>query len=179
MEYNLPMQPKYSRAFLERTLGKRYFKKPYDRFMWWRSYTPKSKPLTNRHPFKDRILNGDFDIAPYKFEAELVEHRMNDKFIECRGYEDTFREATQVDKARRKRLLEDYEKEETRRLEDVRKGFVQELRMTKEEYDECVTQTRAKDLITFYYKMEDKFGTRAIRPSNAPKGLRLALERNY
>ena len=74
---------------------------------------------------------------------------------------------------------EDYEKEETRRLEDVRKGFVQELRMTKEEYDECVTQTRAKDLITFYYKMEDKFGTRAIRPSNAPKGLRLALERNY
>mgnify|MGYP006443400815 FL=1 len=106
---DLPYKPGHSKNWLIKFFKQDYYKKPYDRFMWWRSYTPKSKPLTNRHPFKDRILNGDFDIAPYKFEAELVEHRMNDKFIECRGYEDTFREATQVDKARRKRLLEDYE----------------------------------------------------------------------
>ena len=175
----LPYKPSHSKMWLTKFFKKDYYKKPYDRFMWWRSYTPKNKPLTNRHPFRDRILNGDFDVAPYKFESELVEHRMNEKFIECRGYEDTFREATQVDKARRKRLLEDYEKEETRRLADLRKGFVQELRMTKEEYDECVIQSSSKDLISFYYKMEAKFGTRAIRPSNAPKGLRLALERNF
>ena len=58
MEYSLPMQPKWTRSFLERTLSKRYFKKPYDRFMWWRSYTPKNKPLDKRKPFIDRIING-------------------------------------------------------------------------------------------------------------------------
>tara|TARA_B110000879_G_scaffold99235_1_gene134820 strand:+ start:4113 stop:4649 length:537 start_codon:yes stop_codon:yes gene_type:complete len=175
---NVPYDPQHTEQWLMKFFKKDYYKKPYDRFMWWRSYTPINKALTNRHPFKDRIMNGDFNIAPYKFEAELVEHRMNKKFIEVRGYEDTYREAVQVDKARRKRLLEDYEKEEAKRLEEVRRGFVLEFRMTKDQYDKEVTNTRSKDLLTFYFKMETKYGTRAIRPDNVPKGLKLALDRN-
>jgi hypothetical protein len=127
--------------------------------MWWRSYTPKQKPLTNRHPLKDRIINGDFDIAPHKFEAELAEHRMNQKWIENKGYEDTYREAIQVEAARRKRLLQDYDKEEQRRLEELKRAFLITFKMTKEQYDEEVINTRAKDLLDFYFKMEDKYGT--------------------
>lgn len=159
MVTRLPYTPIHSKAWLERFFKKDYYKKPYDRFMWWRSYTPKNKPLTNRHPLKDRIMNGDFDIAPFKFESELVEHRMNEKWIEHKGYEDTYREATQVDKARRKRLLEDYEKEEIRRLQDLKKAFVVTLKMTNEQYDKEVTNTRAKDLLDFYFRMEEKYGT--------------------
>ena len=147
MVTRLPYTPIHSKAWLDRFFKKDYYKKPYDRFMWWRSFTPKNKPLTNRHPLKDRIMNGDFDIAPYKFESELVEHRMNEKWIEHKGYEDTYREAIQVDKARRKRLLEDYEKEEIRRLQDLKKAFVVTLKMTNEQYDKEVTNTRAKDLL--------------------------------
>jgi len=51
--------------------------------------------------------------------------------------------------------------------------------MTKDQYDKEVTNTRSKDLLTFYFKMETKYGTRTIRPDNVPKGLKLALDGNY
>lgn len=159
MVTNLPYEPLHSVRWLENFFKKDYYKKPYDRFMWWRSYTPKKKSLTNRHPLKDRIVNGDFDIAPYRFEAELVEHRMNQKWIEYRGYEDTYREYTQVDKARRKRLIEDYEKEESKRLEELKKAFLVTFKITKEQYNEEVVNTKAKDLLDFYFRIEDKYGT--------------------
>tara|TARA_B100001564_G_C20669339_1_gene685325 strand:- start:6437 stop:6934 length:498 start_codon:yes stop_codon:yes gene_type:complete len=159
----LPWQPTLDIGWLERFFRKNYYKKPYDRFMWWRSYTPKFKPLSNKSPFRDRIANGDFDIAPYRFEAMLVEHRMNQKWIDCKGYEDTYREATQVDKARRTRLLEDYDKEETKRLQELRKGFILNLKITGEQYDKEVLRP-SKNLLSFYDKMEKKYGTRGILP---------------
>ena len=128
--------------------------------MWWRSYTLRNQPLSNRHPLRDRILNGDFDLGPYVFEIELVEHRINEK---CRDHkhEDTFRDAIQLDKARRKRLQEDRDKDEAKKLEDLRKAFVHEFRMTKEQYDKEVVKPN-KDLISFYFKMEDKYGKRGV-----------------
>lgn len=128
--------------------------------MWWRSYTLRNKPLTNRHPLRDRILNGDFDLGPYVFEIELVEHRINEK-SQTHKHEDTFREDIQLDKARRKRLQEDRDKDEATKLEELRKAFVFEFRMTKEQYDKEVVKPN-KDLISFYYKMEDKFGKRGV-----------------
>lgn len=128
--------------------------------MWWRSYTLRNQPLSNRHPLRDRILNGDFDLGPYVFEIELVEHRINEKCLDHK-HEDTFREAIQLDKARRKRLQEDRDKDEVKKLEDLRKAFVHEFRMTKEQYDKEVVRPN-KDLISFYFKMEDKYGRRGV-----------------
>ena len=45
MVVNLPSVPKYSRQWIETLLSRTHFKKPYDRFMWWRGYTPINKPL--------------------------------------------------------------------------------------------------------------------------------------
>lgn len=164
MVTRLPYSPVHSVAWLENFFKKDYYKKPYDRFMWWRSYTPKRKPLTNRHPLKDRILNGDFDIAPYRLESELVEHRLNSRYQECtsrNGEVDhgRYNSEASVDKARRKRLLEDYDKEETRRLEELKKAFVLAIKMTKEQYDREVVNYTGPDLINFYYRMVDKYGT--------------------
>lgn len=173
---NRPFNPLHSKEWLERYLSTNYFKKKYDRYMWWRSYTPRKAPLTSKHPLRDRILNGDFDIGPFIYEIELVEHRINDKCIDHK-HEDTFSEAIQLDKARRKRLQVDRDKDEVRKLDDLRKAFVFEFKMTKEQYDKEVTKPQ-KDLISFYYKMEDKFGKRGVLSSFKPKGLVLAKERN-
>ena len=175
---NLPYSPSHSLQWLERFFTKHYFKKPYDRFMWWRSYTPKSKPLPPRSAFRDRILNGDLDLAPYRLEAEIVEHRMNQKWVEY-GYKDAGRwnEETSVDRARRKRLLEDYDKEEVKRLDEIKKGFVQTLKMSKDDYDKEVVRSSAANLITFYDKMAEKYGTYWKPLTHKPKGLRLASER--
>ena len=164
MSINLPHSPKWTRSKIESELSKRYFKKPYDRFMWWRSYTLKNKPLTNRHHLKDRILNGDFDYGPYQLEAELARHTINDKYIKCmttNGEPDygKFHSETSVDRARIKRLNEDYEKDERTKLEELKKGFLLVFKMTKEDYDNEVIETKSDSLIDFYYEMEEKYGT--------------------
>lgn len=161
---NLPYSPKLPKAKLEKTLSQRYFKKPYDRFMWWRGYTLKNKPLDKRSLFKDKILNGDYDQGPYLLEVELAKHKMNDKFIEnttSNGETDhgKYHSETSIDRARIKRLNEDYEKDERTKLEELKKGFLLTFKMTKEQYDNEVINTRTDSLIDFYYEMEEKYGT--------------------
>ena len=159
MMHVLPFTPNHSLKWLERYFKKDYYKKPYDRFMWWRSYTPKNKPLTARHSLKERILNGDFNYAPYGFEAEIVEHRMNNKLISLNYEEDQWHHAVSVDRARRKRLLEDFDKEEVKRLEELKRSFILVFKITSTQYDKEVINFRGKDLISFYEKIENKYGT--------------------
>ena len=112
---SLPFNPPFKKDWIIRTLKKNYFKKPYDRFMWWRSFTPKNKPLSKSKPLRDRIANGDLDHAPYLFESYLTEYTMNDKYLQCitkNGEVDysKWKQETSVDGARKKRLLDDYDK---------------------------------------------------------------------
>ena len=158
------VETRFTRKWLEKELSKRYFKKPYDRFMWWRSYTPKQKPLGTKATFRDKILNGDYEQGPYLMEVELAKHTMNDKFDACitAGGEPDFskyHQETSIDRARIKRLNEDYEKDESKKLEELRKGFVKEFMMTNEDYDKEVLKTSGT-VTDFYYAMEDKYGKR-------------------
>ncbi len=159
----LPYEPKESRKWIEKELKKRYFKKPYDRFMWWRSYTLKNKPLDKKSSFRDKILNGDFDHGPYLWEIELAKHTINDKYlnsITANGEPDhgIFTSETSIDRARIKRLNEDYEKDEKIKLEEIKKGFLLNTKITKQQYDKEVINTGAKDLLTFYDRMSNKYG---------------------
>jgi hypothetical protein len=166
---NLPYKPIHSINWIEKHLSKNYYKKKYDRFMWWRSYTPKNAPLPARnYTVRDRILNGDFELGPFVYEIELAEHRMNEKWIKHRGYEDTYREDIQVDKARRKRLMEDRDKDEFNKLADLKRSMVFEVKMTKEQYEKEVTNYTGPDLVNFYYRMADKYGVYARKPKAIP-----------
>jgi hypothetical protein len=127
--------------------------------MWWRSYTPKRRPLHARQPFIDRLINGDFDVAPYRYEAEIVEHRLNEKWVELRDDPGRYLQEESVNIARRKRLLLDYEKEEAKRLEELRNLFVREFKMSKQEYDLEAEQSNSESLIDFYYDIKNKYGT--------------------
>lgn len=160
----LPYKPRFERKWIEKHLSKTHYKKPYDRFMWWRGYTPKNKPLDKRATFRDRIANSDFEQSTYLMEIELAQHTMNDKYLKCitkngEVDEGKFRAETSVDGARIKRLQEDFEKDEKNKLEEIRRGFVLNLKMTKEQYDKEVINTGAKDLLTFYDRMSKKYGT--------------------
>ena len=173
---NLPYSPNHSQEWLEKYLKKNYYTKKYDRFMWWRSFTPRNSPLTNRHPLRDRIINGDFDLGSFIFEIELVEHRINKKF-EALGHDHVqYQEAISLDRARIKRLKEDRDKDEIKKLEELKRAFLSEFKMTKEQYENEATKTH-KDILAFYDKMETKYGRYWRRAKNIPKGLRLASER--
>lgn len=171
----LPYKPIHSKAWLERFLKKNYFKKKYDRYMWWRSYSLKNKPMMDISPLRKRIENGDFDLGPFQFEIELAMHKINEKFLEHK-HEDTFREATQIDKARIKRLQEDRNKDEKEKLEKLAKAFVMEFNMTTEQY-ERESMKPNKTILSFYDKMAKKYGQRGWVTRQAPKGLVLAADR--
>tara|TARA_S200002703_G_scaffold74747_1_gene64457 strand:+ start:1591 stop:2100 length:510 start_codon:yes stop_codon:yes gene_type:complete len=165
----LPYNPVHSVEWLEKYLKTNYYKKKYDRFMWWRSYTLRNNPLSNRHSLRDRILNGDFELGSFTYEIELVEHRLNEKHKQFLNDDIQLREAVQLDKARRKRLQEDRDKDETSKLEELKKSFLIEFKMTGKQYDREIIKYTGPDLINFYYRMEDKFGKKAVRSRSVPK----------
>ena len=80
-------------------------------------YDNPNKPLCNRSLFRDRILNGDFDYSHYKYQADWCEHEMNDIAQDCGDDIGKFVEKTSLLRSRRKRLLEDFEKDENGKLE--------------------------------------------------------------
>jgi len=156
MEVNVPFSPKHSEEWLDNYFKKNYYKKPYDRFKWWRNYVEKNKPLSNRSPLRDRILNGDFDVGSYKYEAEVVEHRINKKFKEFFNDQGKYVEESSLDRARRKRLLEDFEKDEERKLNDLAKHFSDLIGITQEKVlDELADFDDT--LIEFYYAITEKY----------------------
>tara|TARA_B100001094_G_scaffold109002_1_gene104935 strand:+ start:570 stop:1100 length:531 start_codon:yes stop_codon:yes gene_type:complete len=105
----------------------------YNQFRWWRLYDVKKKPLAAHFPFRDRIANGDYDFSHYWYQAAWVEHDINDLAIECKDDAGLFSEKVQVLSARRKRLYEDYEKDEKWKLDDLVKEFSRNFHITKDE----------------------------------------------
>lgn len=149
--YNVP----WSLKEVEKQLSQ-YQKINYNQFRWWRMYQPKNKPLTNRHPLRDRILNGDFDFSCYKAQIYLVEHQLNELLQECDGDYQKYLEKGAVQLARRKRLIEDFEKDEAERLSSLKTAFTQHFRCNKKQVEEEMMSCRGS-LIDLYYIIEDKY----------------------
>lgn len=167
--YRLPYSPSQSREWLEKYFKQNYNTLSYNRFFWWRSYAPKFKELPNNHLVRNRIRNGDFDFPHYWFEAQLVEHHINERYLEI-GIKDSekFHEDTTMDRVRRKRLLEDFEKEEERKLRDLKKAILREIKMTEQEYDHESEFGPVMELADFYDYLVEKYGT-YWKPANIPK----------
>ena len=161
---NLPFRPKWSKQWIEKKLSERYFKKPYDRFMWWRGYTLKNKPLGLKQPLRARIANGDFDTGPYLLEVELCLHKMNEKYLECvtpNGEVDQslYHSETSIDRARKKRLIEDLEKDEFKKLDELKTSFCKIFGVDRKLYEKELMKSNL-DLLEFYDYMEKKFKKR-------------------
>ena len=153
-----PFKPLHTEEWLEAFFKKSYYKMPYNRFMWWKSYTPKNKPLPNSASFQAKVKNGDFDLSPYKFEAEIVEHRLRKKWFEIRDTAE-FLEAAAVDIARRKRLLEDHEKDEKTKLDAFFRGMSKVFKVERNVIEDYLDSFDGDTVQEFYdylvKKLED------------------------
>ena len=150
-----PYSPVLSRKQLENKFSK-LRKLTYNAFRWWRMYDNPNKPLCNRSPFRDRILNGDFDYSHYKYQADWCEHEMNDVSIECGDDIGKYVEKTSLLRSRRKRLLEDFEKDENGKLEMLIKTFTVNFKCNEEQVYEEIDKCSGS-LMDLYYIMEDKY----------------------
>jgi len=111
----------------------------YNQFRWWRRFDQPNKPLHKNASLLDKIQNGDLEFSHYWWQAKYTEIEMNKILENCIDYQD-WSEKTQVDRARRRRLWEDFEKDEAEKLSYIRKEFSKEFRMTEEDYEDEITK---------------------------------------
>ncbi len=152
--------PTLTRSRLQKEFSKLQ-KLNYNQFRWWRMYDTKKKPLDKRQPLRDRILNGDYDFSHFWYQAAWCEHELNDLYAKCKdqdGFTDEgrFNQEGAVLKARRTRLLEDFEKDEYDKLTELYNEFPKYFRVSKDQVKEEMTNFGGS-LIDFYYHMDDKY----------------------
>jgi len=149
--YNPPL----SKNQIEKELSKLQ-KLNYNQFRWWRLYQQKTKPLHNRAPLRDRILNGDFDYSCYKVQAYWCEYELNSLLKECGVDYQMFLEKSSVLRARRKRLLEDFEKDEAERLHSLITEFTKNFKCNKEQVEEEMLKCSGS-ILDLYYIIQEKY----------------------
>ena len=148
-------RPSHSKKFILKELSK-FQKLNYNQFRWWRMYSYKTKPLPSKSDFRDKIFNGDFDPSGYQWQAWLCEHEMDKVQEECGVDIQKYLEKTKLLGARRKRLLEDYERDETEKLRSLFRHFSKHFNITIEEAKEEALKCRGA-IIDLYYIIEEKY----------------------
>ena len=158
---------RHSRDIVEKNLS-RYQPLNYNRFMWWRSHTDNVISLGKRAPLRDRIINGDFNESSYLMQAQLALLNARDKVDLNKHSPADQQELISVDIARYNRLMDDYTKEETARLEAMYEAFTSHFKITREELENELCEWSG-DLLSYYdYCKEFKYET----PMSVRKGKR-------
>ena len=112
----------------------------YNQFYWWRKFKDKS-PLSSKEAVHTRIDNGDFDFSSYYWQAQyaLVEMEEKTGHISDPGNR---HEAQTIYRERWRRLMNDYEKDESQRLIEYKKAITglfeiedEDLEKKMEEFD--------------------------------------------
>jgi hypothetical protein len=107
---------------------------PYNRFRWWRKFDTKTKPFTHKATLLERIQNEEFNFSQYFWQAQHCEQIINEKFNEYKGNIQKLLENHGIEFTRRKRLWEDFERDEQEKLKSLQISFLKEFEITKEEY---------------------------------------------
>jgi len=149
----------------------------YNRFMWWRTHTDKVTPLGKRALLKDRILNGDFNPSSYFWQAQLALYVAKDK-LDLSKHDTRYQiEIAGVDFMRYKKLMEDFEKEETARMIALYDAFTTEYKITKEELDEKFLKFNGTVLDFYNYAEEFLYRTpSANRKENRGRPKKVKIE---
>ena len=147
--------PTLSRERLQKEFSKLQ-KLNYNQFRWWRMYDVKKKPLDKRQPLRDRILNGDYDFSHYWYQVAWCEHELNDLYKQYKDDPVQYTDKSKMINARRKRLLDDFTRDEHDKLEELYNEFPKYFRISKDQVKEEMLNFSGS-LIDFYYHMDEKY----------------------
>ena len=129
----------------------------YNRFRWWRKFDQKKRSLPDNAPLLDKIKNGDLEFSQYWWQAKFSEIEINEAYRKC-GYDmQKLLENHAVDLNRRKRLWQDFERDESEKLLFIRKKFSKEFYMEVEDYDSEI-KSFGGSLEELYYHCMSKYG---------------------
>jgi hypothetical protein len=128
-------------------------KNTYNRFYWWRRFQPRDT-LHKYRRLNERIPNGDFEVSDYHWQV-LWENELEKEAIGNERSVDKQHEIRCMFGERRRRLNNDYEKDEQKILDEMYKAFRVELRMSKDEVDDEMLNFDGT-LSEFYYYIYNK-----------------------
>ena len=109
-------------------------KKSYNRFQWWRRYASRNE-LDEKMPLSLRVLNGDFEVSDYYYQAahELV---LMENELATIKHPDDAHEKRSLYMERFRRLTEDYEKDEADILRKLKRDFRKAFGISREQLEQ-------------------------------------------
>ena len=111
-----------------------YEKLNYNRWFWWRRFKGR-ETLHKYQPLKDKIMNGDYEPSDYHWWM-LWENELEKESISKITDVGKQHEARCLFGERRRRLMNDFEKDEAKILEAMYKDFWLAFRMKREEVED-------------------------------------------
>ena len=131
----------------------------YNQFRWWRRFDSKNKALHKYSDLLDKIQNGDYEFSHYYWQAKYAEMEIDDLHNETYPDAELFIEKNALNSARRKRLWDDFEKDEKERIKGIEKDFYIKFKMSKIQVKEEMEEF-GSTLEDFYHYCDKQFGTR-------------------
>lgn len=131
----------------------------YNQFRWWRRFDTKNKPLHKYSDLLRKIQNGDYDFSHFYWQAKYTELEINEVYNECYPDFSLFNEKNAMNGARRKRLWDDFEKDEKDKLLQIEKDFYLHFKMSRTQVREEMEEF-GNSLENFYHYCDKQFGTR-------------------
>ena len=131
----------------------------YNQFRWWRRFDTKNKPLHKYSDLLRKIQNGDYDFSHYYWQAKYAELEIDEVYNECYPDFGLFNEKNAMNGARRKRLWDDFEKDEKDKLLQIEKEFHLYFKMSRIQVREEMEEF-GNSLENFYHYCDKQFGTR-------------------
>ena len=130
-----------------------YEKLNYNRWFWWRRFKGR-ETLHKYQPLKDKIVNGDYEPSDYHWwmlwEDELEQESLS-KITDVGKQH----EARCLFGERRRRLINDFEKDEAKILEAMYKDFWLAFRMKRDEVEDEMFNFDGT-LLEFYHYIYSK-----------------------
>ena len=131
----------------------------YNQFRWWRRFSSLNTPLHKYSDLLDKIQNGDYEFSHYYWQAKYAEMEIDDLHNETFPDAELFIEKNALNSARRKRLWDDFEKDENERIRGIEKDFYIKFKMSKNQIKEEMEEFGGT-LEDFYHYCDKQFGTR-------------------
>ena len=131
----------------------------YNQFRWWRRFDTLNKPLHKNSDLLRKIQNGDYEFSHYYWQARYAEMEINELHHETYPDAVLFNEKNAMNGARRKRLWDDFEKDEKERMNNLTKDLYHTFKISREQIKKEMEEFGGT-LEDFYHYCDKEFGTR-------------------
>ena len=134
----------------------------YNQFRWWRRFDNPNKPLHKYSDLLRKIQNGDYDFSHFYWQAKYAEMEIDELYDKCYPDYVLFNEKNAMNGARRKRLWDDFEKDEKEKMLKIEKDFQMTFKISRDQIKKEIEEFGGT-LEDLYHYCENQYGKRQKR----------------